>query len=91
MSSGRSIFGGIVFGDGDLDFVAVFQGSQLFELFDVFQAAVGQVGEDVEELFGVRIHAEVFVDVEGGFGVSSEGDGGAGEIEGETVFCRIPL
>ena len=88
---GKIHLGGIVFGDHHLDAVAVFQDPQLFELFAVFQAAVGQFRENVEKPLRVGIDAEVLVDVEDGLGVSSERDGRPGKIERESVFVAYDL
>lgn len=76
-----------VFRARDVDFDAVFEEAQLFELFDAFQTA-GRPIDKLQQCFAaINIHAEVlqiWIELEpvfAGFAIAAKGNGRAGEIE----------
>jgi len=72
---------GFVFGDEDADTSPVFEGAELLQLFDLFEASEGPADELEEKIALVAVNAVV---PENGnvFETAREGNAGAGKIEG---------
>ena len=69
----------------DLDFVSVFEGSQLFQLFQGFEVSFRQGGEFRQEIHPETVKAKMLIMNPIGFAITAKGYGISGKIDGKTL------